>query len=82
MKYLKRNHTTHPRLSVLVSKKVSKKAVVRNRIRRRLMVAARPHIEQIQEPYDFVISVYDIGYATKPWDVVDATTKNLFEKFK
>ena len=82
MKYLRRNHTSHPRLSILVSKKVSKKAVVRNRIRRRLMVAARPHIEQIKEPYDFVVSIYDIDYATKPWDVVEAATKSLFEKFK
>jgi ribonuclease P protein component len=46
------------RLAVVVSKKVSKSAVVRNRIRRRIYEIVRQHEGQISQPYDLVISVF------------------------
>jgi len=46
------------RLAVVVSKKVSKSAVKRNRIRRRLFEAVRLEAHQLKEPYDMVISVF------------------------
>lgn len=46
------------RLAVVVSRKVNKSAVVRNRIRRRLYEAVRELEDQIVRPYDIVISVF------------------------
>jgi ribonuclease P protein component len=54
------------RVAVVVSKKVSKSAVVRNRIRRRIYEQIRllePHITQ---PADLVISVFSDSLATMP----------------
>src|SRR4051812_29423476 len=46
------------RLAVVVSKKVSKSAVVRNRIRRRLYEAVRRLEDRITQPYDIVLTVF------------------------
>lgn len=46
------------RAAVVVSKKVHKSAVARNRIRRRLYAAMRELGSQIDEPYDIVITVF------------------------
>jgi ribonuclease P protein component len=46
------------RLAVVVSKKVSKSAVVRNRIRRRVYEAFRQQEPRITEAYDMVFTVF------------------------
>jgi ribonuclease P protein component len=46
------------RLAVVVSRKVSKSAVARNRIRRRLYETVRELETLITEPYDIVITVF------------------------
>jgi len=46
------------RVSVVVSRKVSKSAVARNRIRRRLYELVRESEHQITQPYDIVITVF------------------------
>lgn len=46
------------RLAVVVSKKVHKSAVTRNRIRRRLYEAIRRHDTDITRAYDMVLTVY------------------------
>jgi ribonuclease P protein component len=58
------------RLSVVVSKKVSKSAVVRNRIRRRLYEAMRRHEAEINRPYDMVLTVFSEQLAELPADEV------------
>lgn len=60
--------TTNPRrndfrLAVVVSKKVNKSAVVRNRIRRRVYEAARRQLIDNQ-PYDLVLTVFSEQLAT------------------
>lgn len=49
------------RLAVVVSRKVSKSAVVRNRIRRRIYEIVRLYYKEKEQPwpYDIVISVFD-----------------------
>lgn len=47
------------RLAVVVSKKVSKSAVVRNRIRRRIYEAVRLEAPNIKSPHDMVITVFN-----------------------
>lgn len=57
IKWTENRRRRHPRLAVVVSKKVFKSAVKRNRIRRRIYEAARPLL--IEAPaIDAVISVY------------------------
>jgi ribonuclease P protein component len=46
------------RLAVVVSRKVHKSAVTRNRIRRRLYEIVRQNEGGVSEPYDIVITVF------------------------
>src|SRR5438270_1104569 len=54
------------RLAVVVSRKVSKSAVERNRIRRRLYELVRESEGQISRPYDIVITVFHASLAQAP----------------
>jgi len=54
------------RLAVVVSKKVNKSAVARNRIRRRLYEAVRLIEEKISQPQDIAITVYHDRIAELP----------------
>jgi ribonuclease P protein component len=61
-----RNPKRHDyRCAVVVSKKVSKSAVVRNRIRRRIYECVRLHQDQLQA-YDLVFTVFSDSFATMP----------------
>jgi len=53
----------HYRLAVVVSRKVSKSAVVRNRIRRRVYENVRILSNSFVAPYDLAILVYDEALA-------------------
>ena len=53
-----------PRLAVVVSKKVSKRAPERNRIRRRLYEAVRLEWPRFQITQDMVLTVFDERVAT------------------
>jgi ribonuclease P protein component len=53
------------RAAVVVSRKVSKSAVVRNRIRRRVFEIVRSHAGRIDGNYDLVFNVYAEGVATQ-----------------
>ena len=61
--YLTLKYNPNPRRSifraaVVVSRKVDKSAVARNRIRRRLYECIRVHQADIKEPYDLVFTVF------------------------
>ncbi len=60
------------RLAVVVSKKVHKSAVVRNRIRRRMFEHFRQANFAIAEPYDLVITVYSD-------ELLETNTKHITE---
>jgi len=62
LKYSRNPHRKHPRVAVVVSKKVLKSSVGRNRIRRRVYEAIRPHITPEFESFDlvFIISSSEI----------------------
>ena len=55
----------HYRLAIIVSKKVNKKAVIRNRIRRRLYEFFRHQLGDLQQ-VDLAIIVYSDNLATMP----------------
>lgn len=52
------------RVAIVVSKKVSKSAVVRNRIRRRLYELVRKYETEITQPFDILVLVYSEAIAT------------------
>lgn len=58
LKYVRNNRRDQYRLAVVVSKKVAKSAVQRNRIRRRLYEAVRRQSKAISAPYDMVLTVF------------------------
>lgn len=59
LKFVKNNRREDSRLAVVVAKKVSKKAPVRNRLRRRLYEVMRQHWSMIQPGNDLLITVFD-----------------------
>lgn len=67
------------RLAVVVSKKVAKSAVQRNRIRRRVYELVRMQVS-IDQPYDLIISVFDADIATQPTEKITKTITSLFQK--
>lgn len=56
------------RLAVVVSKKVNKSAVARNRMRRRLYEAVRLVGDDILRPYDIVMTVFSESVLEEPTD--------------
>lgn len=60
LKYLTNPIQKHSRISVIVSKKITKKAVVRNRIRRRIYEIIRLNISQFEGIFDLVIIVNSV----------------------
>ncbi len=57
LRWVVNHRRSHPRLAVVVSKKVSKQAVTRNRIRRRLFELWRPRLANLDSPVDLVLTV-------------------------
>lgn len=51
------NHLVSTRIAVVVSRKISKKAVIRNRIRRRIAAILTEMWENLSPGYDIVITV-------------------------
>lgn len=58
LRFIHNDRRKSARAAVVVSKKVNKSAVTRNRIRRRLYEIIRQHQPAITEPYDMVFIVY------------------------
>lgn len=81
LKYASSNKQDY-RLAVVVSKKVSKSAVTRNRIRRRIYERVRLAHKQASTkwPYDMVITVFDDRLATLPSEVLTTNINRLLEK--
>lgn len=58
MRYIVNNRQSDFRVAVVVSRKVNKSAVVRNRLRRRIYECIRLRSSDIDKPYDIVITAY------------------------
>lgn len=67
------------RVAVVVSKKVSKSAVVRNRIRRRIYEAVRRQAA-ITGPYDVIFMIYSVEVATAPAEKVQKMVADQLSK--
>lgn len=70
-----------PRLAVVVSKKVSKKAVVRNRIRRRCFEFWRPRLPGLP-PVDLALTVASAELADCPAPRLDEINQKLLKQLE
>ncbi|MEK7059598.1 MAG: ribonuclease P protein component [Patescibacteria group bacterium] len=68
------------RLAVVVSRKVSKSAVVRNRIRRRIYEAVRQSSVDIEPGTDMIITVFDEQLAEQESAKLRAAIDELLQK--
>jgi ribonuclease P protein component len=83
MMSLKYNHRTPNkpwRAAVVVSRKVSKSAVTRNRIRRRLFEIVRRHEADIQPATDFVFTVFDEKIKDLEPEKLETIVQGLLQK--
>jgi len=70
------------RVAVVVSKKVEKSAVGRNRIRRRIYEALRVNFEDIPKKQDYIFVVYSKDLMTIPFSDVEALLGELVSEAK
>ncbi len=78
LKYVRNPRRKTYRVAVVVSRKVSKSAVVRNRIRRRIYEIIRIQSPHITQAYDLVFTVFSDQLATTPYpDVAASVTMQL-----
>lgn len=68
------------RVSVIVSKKVAKSAVVRNRIRRRVYEVVRTHWTDIAKQTDFTVTVLSADMAVMPAPDVQRTVLGALKR--
>lgn len=80
IKYVSNVHRSRPRFSVVVSKKVIKSAVGRNRIRRRLYEYLRVNTERLNGTYDIVIICTSADLRTLPYAQIVEQLDTLFGK--
>lgn len=71
------NHREGSRLAVVVSTKISKKAVVRNRIRRRIMALIREMWPQVAPGYDIIVIVRQDIHRAPIAEIREALTRCL-----
>lgn len=80
LKYILNRRRSTYRVAIVVSRKVHKSAVVRNRIRRRLYEIIRTESERINGPYDLVFIVYSDQLATLPAEQLRIALLEKLEK--
>lgn len=68
IKAIQNTRRRETRCSVVVSKKVLKSAVGRNRIRRRIYHILHEEIERLTTPYDIVVIVYSSEVRSLPFE--------------
>lgn len=74
-----KNRLDNSRFAVIVAKKVSKKAVVRNSIKRKIMEIIRLDLQQIKFGFDLVFIVKP-EIQGKKYKEIEAITADLFKR--
>ncbi|MDB5160601.1 MAG: putative Ribonuclease [Candidatus Saccharibacteria bacterium] len=80
IKWVKNTHRSKPRVSVVVSKKVIKRAIGRNRIRRRIYEYMRTHMDQLNDVYDIVVITTSAELKDIPYTELSDQLDSLLEK--
>ena len=76
--YLSENRRRKSRFAVVVSKKVLKGAVGRNRIRRRVYEVIRAEMPKMKEMVDVVVSIYSRDVEIMPHEELVQGVRELF----
>ena len=82
LRYAINTRRSQYRLAVVVSRKVSKSAVARNRIRRRVYEYVRILSTSFDEPYDLLLTVYDESMADVPGEALRQEVAKVLKKAK
>lgn len=77
LRYTPNKQRTDCRIAVIVSKKIFKAAVKRNRARRRLFEIVRRDFEHINGVYDFTITVFSPDVIVLPHETLQAEVRQL-----
>jgi ribonuclease P protein component len=77
LKYVHNPRRATSRCAVVVGRKVSKAAPVRNRIRRRIYEVVRVHWAELQSGYDLAFFVYDSAVAEIPYEELEENILGL-----
>lgn len=80
IKHIHNSHRKHSRFSVVVSKKVHKGAVGRNRIRRRLYEIIRHELPQLKTSSDVVLIIFSSEVISMPHDELKEAIQQLFSQ--
>jgi len=80
MKYITNPSRKYSRISVVVSKKIIKSAVKRNRIRRRIYEIIRPLIDDFNNINDIVFIVLSSEILTMPSNELSNNIKDLLKE--
>jgi len=80
LKFIANRRRSTYRVAVVVSRKVHKSAVVRNRIRRRIYEIVRHTAPRIEAPYDIVFIVYSDQLAELPAEQLRYAIQEKMEK--
>ena len=80
LKHVSNERRKNSRFSVVISKKVLKSAVGRNRVRRRLYEYLRTHMDNLDGTYDIVLICTSSELRTMPYSQLDEQLTQLFEK--
>ena len=74
------NNLTEAQINEIVSKKIEKTAVGRNRIRRRVYEAIRQEREHFREPHDNIFVIYSKDILTMEFTELRALIRSLLEQ--
>ena len=80
IKYSRNPHRKQSRIAVVISKKVLKSAVGRNRARRRVYEIMRHELSHISKPTDIVILLFSSEVATMSHDELRENIMTLLEQ--
>ena len=77
LKFVRNSRRDTFRVAVVVGRKVSKSAVVRNRIRRRVYEALQAEAHSIRAPYDLLFTVFSDEIATAEFTDLQGQIRDL-----
>lgn len=82
IKYIDNPKRQNSRFTVVVSKKVTKKAPIRNRIRRRISEVIQGEWNQLRSPVDILVTVFDEHLADIDHKELEKIIQGLLQKAK
>lgn len=80
VKFTKNQRRSDSRFAVVVSKKVLKSAVGRNRIRRRVYEVIRKELPKMDGVYDIVVMIFHNSVREMPYEELTQTLVDIFKE--